>query len=58
MAQYILDFLGVGDFTFTTIGDVLNVLIAVYAGLYAFKIVMSFISSVFPNSRNSIFRGL
>ena len=58
MAQYIFDFVGVGDFTFTTLSDVLNVLLALYAGLYAFKIIMSFISSVFPNSKNSMFRGL
>ena len=58
MAQYIFDFVGIGNFTFTTISDVLNVLIAVYAGLYAFKIIMSFISSIFPAGKNSIFRGL
>jgi len=58
MGKYILDFVGVGDLTFTTLSDVLAIIIYVYAGLYALKIVMSFISSIFPNSRNSIFRGL
>ena len=58
MGQYILDFVGAGDLTFTTLSDVLAVLFLLYAGLYAFKIIMSFISSVFPNSKNSMFRGL
>ncbi|MBQ7797554.1 MAG: hypothetical protein IJ371_00340 [Clostridia bacterium] len=58
MGKYILDFVGVGGLTFNTLSDVLTVIIYVYAGLYALKIIMMFISSIFPNSRNSIFRGL
>lgn len=60
MAQYILDFIGITstELAMLTLSDVLKVIIFMYTGLYALRIVMSFISSVFPSGKNSVFRGL
>ena len=60
MAEYILQFIGLSstDLMFLTMTDVLKVLIYLYAGLYALRIVFNFILSIFPGGKNSVFRGL
>jgi len=60
MAQYIFDFIGISstDLTFLTMTDVLKVLIYLYAGMYCLRVILSFVSSIFPGGKNSVFRGL
>jgi len=60
MAQYIFDFIGLtsSDLMFLTMTDVLKVLIYLYAGMYALRIILAFVSSIFPGGKNSVFRGL
>ena len=60
MVQYIFDFVGLSsaDLTFLTMTDVLKVMIYLYAGMYCFRVILSFVSAIFPNGKNSVFRGL
>lgn len=60
MAQYILEFIGLtsADLTFLTMSDVLRVIVFMYTGLYALRIILTFISNIFPQGKTSIFRGI
>lgn len=60
MAQFVFDFIGLSssDLMMLSMTDVLKVLIYLYAGMYCLRIVLSFVSSVFPGGKNSVFRGL
>lgn len=58
MARFIFDFVGITDLTFLSFSDIVKALFMLYAGLYALRLIIGFISSIFPSGKNSVFRGM
>ncbi len=60
MAEYLFNFVGLSadNLMFLTMSDVLKVIIYMYAGLYSLRIILNFVSNIFPGGKNSVFRGM